>query len=63
MAGVAYPRLEDSCREADNDALVADVGPLAFDVGWYAALRGLPFSKLSAVPLCIKLRLELSEGV
>ncbi|MGW5248563.1 hypothetical protein ACWEQN_32890 [Streptomyces sp. NPDC004129] len=46
-------RLEENCREADIDALVADVGPLSFDVGWHAALRGLPSSKLCGVQLCL----------
>lgn len=41
------------CQEADIDALVADVGPLSFDVQWYAALRGLPSSKLCGVQLCL----------
>ncbi|MFG2133536.1 hypothetical protein ACGFNV_38050 [Streptomyces sp. NPDC048751] len=43
----------DTCREADIDALVADVGPLSFDVNWYAALHGLPSSKLCGVQLCL----------
>lgn len=46
-------RLEENCSEADIDALVADVGPLSFDVGWYAGLRGLPYSKLCGVQLCV----------
>lgn len=55
--GDAWPPLVlsdlDTCREADIDALVADVGPLSFDVHWYAALRGLPSSKLCGVQLCL----------
>ncbi|MEU9170273.1 hypothetical protein AB0D34_21115 [Streptomyces sp. NPDC048420] len=43
----------ETCREADIDALVADVGPLSFDVHWDAALRGLPSSKLCGVQLCL----------
>lgn len=43
----------DTCREADVDALVADVGPLSFDVHWHAALRGLPAGKLCGVQLCL----------
>jgi hypothetical protein len=46
-------RLEETCGEADIDALVADVGPLSFDVGWDAGLRGLPSSKLCGVQLCL----------
>ncbi|MFJ9895372.1 hypothetical protein ACIQPR_18870 [Streptomyces sp. NPDC091280] len=48
-----FRSLEETCREADIDALVADVGPLSFDVGSDAALRGLPSSKLCGVQLCL----------
>jgi hypothetical protein len=43
----------DTCAEAAIDAMVADVGPLALDVHWYASLRGLPSSKLCGVQLCL----------
>jgi hypothetical protein len=47
------PPSVDNCTEAEVDAMVAAVGPLAFEVQWYASLRGLPASKLCGVQLCI----------
>ncbi|RAG81319.1 hypothetical protein DN069_33555 [Streptacidiphilus pinicola] len=43
----------ENCSEADVDVVVAAIGPLALDVQWHAALRGLPASKLCGVQLCL----------
>jgi hypothetical protein len=44
---------DDTCTEAEVDAMVAAVGPLSLDVSWDASLHGLPSSKLCGVQLCL----------
>ncbi|MEE4546078.1 hypothetical protein V2S66_29440 [Streptomyces sp. V4-01] len=44
---------EDGCTEEELDAMVAALGPLGFDVAWYADLRGLPSTKLCGVHLAL----------
>ncbi|MGW3446516.1 hypothetical protein [Streptomyces sp. NPDC001076] len=43
---------EETCGGSRHRRRVGDAGPLSFDVGWYAALRGLPSGKLRGVQLC-----------
>ncbi|WP_370109353.1 hypothetical protein [Streptacidiphilus sp. MAP12-33] len=41
------------CTESDLDTMVRAAGPLGFEVEWDVALRGLPYTKLCGVQLCL----------